>query len=69
MLVLTRRLGETIIIGDSIRVTVTLIEGMRVRIGVVAPPEVRIDREEVRRARQPGTEQLTSLVGAHAAVE
>jgi carbon storage regulator len=49
MLVLTRQIGQEIIIDGSIRVTVTSIKGDRVRIGITAPPEVRIDREEVPR--------------------
>jgi carbon storage regulator len=47
MLVLTRRLGEEIVIGNGIRVTVTAIRGDRVRIGITAPPNVRVDRAEV----------------------
>jgi carbon storage regulator len=49
MLVLTRKVGETIIIGGGIRVTVTAIDGNKVRLGIEAPPEVRVDREEVAR--------------------
>jgi carbon storage regulator len=49
MLVLTRQIGQEIVIGDSIRVTITSIKGDKVRIGITAPPEVRVDREEVRR--------------------
>jgi len=47
MLVLTRKVGEEIIIDGSIRVTITAIDRQKVRIGITAPPEVRIDREEV----------------------
>lgn len=47
MLVLTRKIGEEIIIDNSIRVTVTAIQGNKVRLGISAPPEVRIDRAEV----------------------
>jgi carbon storage regulator len=47
MLVLTRRRNETIVIGGNIRVTVLGIKGGQVQIGVEAPPEVVIDREEV----------------------
>lgn len=52
MLVLSRKLGEEIVIGDGIRVIVTAIERNKVRIGVVAPPDVRVDREEVYRRLQ-----------------
>lgn len=48
MLILTRRVGETIMIGDNITVTVLGVKGNQVRIGVNAPKEVRVDREEVR---------------------
>lgn len=49
MLVLTRKVGEEIIIGGSITVTVTSIDANKVRIGISAPPDVRIDREEIHR--------------------
>ena len=49
MLVLTRQIGQEIIIGGSIRVTITSIKGDKVRIGITAPPDVRVDREEVHR--------------------
>jgi len=51
MLVLTRRVGEEIIIGGDIRVTVVAIKGDRVRIGVSAPDFVRVDRQEVHERR------------------
>jgi len=56
MLVLTRKIGETIIINDNIRVQVVAIEGTKVRLGIVAPPEVRVDRQEVheRKRRELG---------------
>jgi len=46
MLVLSSKLGETIVIGDNIRVTVIDIRGNKARIGISAPPDVRVDREE-----------------------
>ena len=49
VLVLTRRIGETLHIGDNITVTVLDVKGTQVRVGVVAPKDVRVDREEVRR--------------------
>lgn len=51
MLVLTRKLEESIVIGGNIRITVLQVQGDRVRIGISAPPEVRIDREEVHERR------------------
>jgi carbon storage regulator len=47
MLVLTRRTGESIIIGEGIKLTVVNVGPGRVKIGIVAPPNVRIDREEI----------------------
>lgn len=47
MLVLTRKVGQRIRIGEEITVTVVRIQGDKVRIGIEAPPEVAIHREEV----------------------
>lgn len=47
MLVLTRRLGESINIGDNIKITVVDIDGKQVKIGIEAPRDVAIFREEV----------------------
>ncbi len=52
MLVLTRREEEKIHIGDNIVITVVSIGNGRVRLGIEAPPEVRIDREEVSARRR-----------------
>ena len=46
-LILTRRVGETLMIGDAVTVTVLAVNGMQVRLGVNAPKEVEIYREEV----------------------
>jgi carbon storage regulator len=51
MLVLSRRVGETIVIDDQIRVTVVAVHGDRVRLGIVAPPEVPVDRQEIHARR------------------
>jgi carbon storage regulator CsrA len=47
MLILTRRVGETLIIGDDVRVTVLGVRGHQVRIGVDAPKTVSVHREEI----------------------
>lgn len=47
MLILTRRIGETIMIGDDITVTVLGVKGYQIRIGINAPDNVSIHREEV----------------------
>lgn len=48
MLILTRRVGETVMIGNDVTVTVLGVKGNQVRIGCAAPKNVRVDREEVR---------------------
>lgn len=51
MLVLTRKEGEKIVIGNDIEVSVLEVRGGQVKIGVVAPQEVSVDREEVRKRK------------------
>ena len=47
MLVLTRRTKETLIIGDNIKITVLGVKGNKVRLGIDAPTEVSVHREEI----------------------
>lgn len=47
MLILTRKVGETLMIGDEIEVTILSLKGNQVRIGVNAPKEVPVHREEI----------------------
>lgn len=47
MLVIGRKTGESIIIGDEIAITLTLIQGIQVKLGIEAPKDIRIYREEL----------------------
>ena len=47
MLILTRRVGETLMIGDSVTITVLGVKGNQVRLGVNAPKDVSVHREEI----------------------
>lgn len=52
MLVLTRKPGEQIIIDGAITITITEVKGNRVKIGISAPPQVRVDRGEIHQRTQ-----------------
>ena len=65
MLVLTRKKGETIMIGDQIEVKVIAVDGDQVKLGVVAPKSVKVHRSEVFEAiQQQNKEAMESSVDA-----
>ena len=47
MLILTRRVGETLMIGDQVTVTILGVKGNQVRVGITAPKDVAVHREEI----------------------
>jgi carbon storage regulator len=70
MLILTRRIGETIMIGNDITVTVLQVKRMDVKIGIAAPENVAVDRSEIREHKErDGTHKRktehTALSGDH----
>lgn len=67
MLILTRRVGETLMIGDDVTVTVLGVKGNQVRIGVNAPREISVHREEI--YERIKAEQLAEQQGESPKVE
>jgi carbon storage regulator len=61
MLILTRRAGEALRIGDDIEVTVMAVNGTQVRIGIKAPREVAVDREEIAERKRRDRENSEGL--------
>lgn len=52
MLILTRRVGETVMIGDDVRATILDVKGKQIRLGIIAPREIPVHREEIYRRIQ-----------------
>lgn len=65
MLILTRRVGETLMIGDEVTVTVLGVKGNQVRIGVNAPKEIAVHREEIYERIQREKEAAMRDQGEH----
>jgi len=70
MLILTRRVGETVVIGNDVDVTVLGVKGNQVRLGVKAPKEIPVHREEIyeRICREKKTNGSGGEVGVQEAV-
>lgn len=65
MLILTRRVGESLMIGDDVSVTILGVKGNQVRVGVNAPRDVAVHREEIyERIKREQMEQSTAPEGA-----
>ena len=69
MLVLTRRQSEAIIIANNIKITVVSVGPGRVKLGIEAPPDVRIDRQEIHDKIEQSSDVLAALGGSPAAHE
>jgi carbon storage regulator len=61
MLILTRRVGETIMIGDDVTVTILGVKGNQVRVGVNAPNNVAVHREEIYRRIEEEREEKSEI--------
>jgi len=72
MLILTRKLGENIRIGDDVKITILDIKGGQVKLGIEAPPHISVHREEIyerireenRRASEVSPQLLREVAGA-----
>jgi carbon storage regulator len=66
MLILTRRVGESLMVGDDVTITVLGVKGNQVRIGVNAPKEVGVHREEIyQRIQREKIQKLEEQVKGH----
>jgi carbon storage regulator len=69
MLILSRRLGESLTIGDDIVVTVVGVSGNQVRLGITAPREVRVLREEIYKAMREENRAAAHVVDSNRRLE
>ncbi|MFK7858738.1 MAG: carbon storage regulator CsrA [Granulosicoccus sp.] len=60
MLILSRRTDESIVIGDEVTITILSVKGKQVRIGITAPPDVSVHREEIYQRIQAGDPEATA---------
>jgi carbon storage regulator len=68
MLILTRRVGETLMVGDDVTVTVLGVKGNQVRIGINAPKDVAVHREEIyERIKREKQEEAQQAVAGNSA--
>jgi len=63
MLLLTRKLGENIRIGDDVKITIVEVKGNHVKLGIDAPPNVKVHREEIYERIQQENRRAQALLG------